>query len=141
MGHLVAIPIVSVGFNFYFPMLICLLSIGTYFRLGSRCLHACGFRQFFDDDHLSGEYVEDGKSLMIIGKSIKCQGEVFIGGEEMNLERRNYGSMNTLSSTTTATQRRDRRRELEQKYGLRSASVMAENSHHKDVNSDSGIGY
>jgi hypothetical protein len=69
MGHLTAIPIVSIGFNFYFPMLICLLSIGTYFRLGSRCLHACGFRQFFDDDDLSAEYVEDGKNLMIRGKA------------------------------------------------------------------------
>ncbi len=64
MGHLTAISIVSLGFNFYFPMLICLLSIGTFFRLGSRCLHACGFRQFFDDDDLSAEYVEDGKNLM-----------------------------------------------------------------------------
>ena len=69
MGHLTAIPIVSVGFNFYFPMLICLLSIGTFFRLGSRCLHACGFRQFFDDDDLSAEYVEDGKSLMSRGNA------------------------------------------------------------------------
>jgi hypothetical protein len=69
MGHLTAIPIVSIGFNFYFPILICLLSIGTYFRLGSRCLHACGFRQFFNDDDLSGEYVEDGKMLMGKGKN------------------------------------------------------------------------
>jgi hypothetical protein len=49
-------------------MLICLLSIGTFFRLGSRCLHACGVRQFFDDDDLSAEYVEDGKNLMKRGK-------------------------------------------------------------------------
>ena len=70
MGHLTAIPIISIGFNFYFPMLICLLSIGTYFRLGSRCLHACGFRQFFDDDELTAECVEDGKNLMDIGNKI-----------------------------------------------------------------------
>jgi len=68
MGHMNVIPIISNGFNFYFPMLICLLSIGTFFRLGSRCLHACGFRQFFDDDNLSAEYVEDGKVLMRRGK-------------------------------------------------------------------------
>jgi hypothetical protein len=68
MGHMDLIPIVSNGFNFYFPMLICLLSIGTFFRLGSRCLHACGFRQFFDDDDLSAEYVEDGKALMRRGR-------------------------------------------------------------------------
>ncbi|UJR07691.1 hypothetical protein I4U23_011976 [Adineta vaga] len=113
MGHLTAIPIVSVGFNFYFPMLICLLSIGTFFRLGSRCLHACGFRQFFDDDDVSAEYVEDGKSLMA-------------------RERRSYGGVDTLANTTTATQRRDRRRELEEKYGLRSASAMAANNLYGD---------
>lgn len=69
MGHLTAIPIVSIGFNFYFPMLILLLSIGTYFRLGSRCLHACGIEQFFDDDDVSSEYVEVGKDLMNRGKN------------------------------------------------------------------------
>ena len=69
MGHMDVIQVISKGFNFYFPMLICLLSIGTFFRLGSRCLHACGVRQFFDDDDLSGEYVEDGKVLMKRGRN------------------------------------------------------------------------
>ena len=71
MGHMDGIKLVTAGLNIYFPMLIFFLSIGTYFRLGSRCLHACGFRQFFDDDDLSGEYVEDGKSLMSIGNETK----------------------------------------------------------------------
>jgi hypothetical protein len=43
-------------------------------------------------------------------------------------ERRNYGGVDTLSNTTTAAQRRDRKRELEEKYGLRSASAMAANN-------------
>jgi hypothetical protein len=68
MGHMDVIPVISKGFYFYFPMLICLLSIGTFFQLGSRCLHKCGVRQFFDDDDLSAEYVEDGKALMKRGK-------------------------------------------------------------------------
>ena len=38
------------------------------------------------------------------------------------LERRNYGGIDTMVNTTTATQRRDRRRELEEKYGLRSTT-------------------
>jgi hypothetical protein len=109
MGHMNFIPIVSNGFNFYFPMLICLLSIGTFFRLGSRCLHTCGYRQFFDDDELSAEYVEDGKALM-------------------RRERRNYGGADTLANTTTVAQRRDRRRELEEKYGIGSARAMASNN-------------
>jgi hypothetical protein len=38
------------------------------------------------------------------------------------LERRNFGGIDTMVNTTTATQRRDRRRELEEKYGLRSTT-------------------
>jgi len=47
-------------------------------------------------------------------------------------ERRGYGGVDTLANTTTATQRRDRRRELEEKYGLRSASAMAANNLYRD---------
>jgi hypothetical protein len=43
------------------------------------------------------------------------------GKFSLNLERRSYGSIDTLASTTTVNQRRDRRRELEEKYGVRSA--------------------
>ncbi|UJR38477.1 hypothetical protein I4U23_031145 [Adineta vaga] len=106
MGRMNVIPIISSGFNFYFPMLVCLLCFGTYFRFGSRCLHIFGVRQFFDDDHISAEYIEDGKNLM-------------------KKERRNYGgvdALSTMGNTTTATQRKDRRKELEEKYGLRSSS-------------------
>ncbi|CAF1331510.1 unnamed protein product [Adineta ricciae] len=109
MGHMNVIPIISSGFNFYFPMLVCLLCVGTYFRFGSRCLHIFGVRQFFDDDHISAEYVEDGKNLM-------------------KKERRSFGGIDILSTvpnTTTASQRRDRRREIEEKYGLRSSSAAA----------------
>jgi hypothetical protein len=38
------------------------------------------------------------------------------------LERRNFGGIDTMINTTTATQRRDRRREFEEKYGLRSTT-------------------
>ncbi|CAM4921388.1 unnamed protein product [Rotaria socialis] len=106
MGRMNVIPIISKGFNFYFPMLICILCVGTYFRLGSRCLHIFGVRQFFDDDEISAEYIEDGKNLM-------------------KRERRNYGgneTLSTMANTTTATQRHDRRKELEEKYGLRSTT-------------------
>lgn len=36
-----------------------------------------------------------------------------------------------MANTTTAAQRRDRRRELEAKYGLRSARAMAANNLHR----------
>jgi len=116
MGQMNLIPMVSKGFNFYFPMLICILCVGTYFRLGSRCLHLFGVRQFFDDDDISAEYIEDGKNLM-------------------KKERRNYGGidqMTSVSNPTTSVQRRDRRKELEEKYGLRSNSSTTREFHSKE---------
>lgn len=124
------IPIISKGFNFYFPTFICLLSIGTFFRLGSRCLHACGFRQFFDDDDLSAEYVQDGKALMKRGGKKTLSRWIFMR-ENFCSERRSYGGTDTLASTTTPAQRRDRRRELEARYGLPSARAMAANKLHR----------
>jgi hypothetical protein len=46
--------------------------------------------------------------------------------------------MDTLSNTTTAAERRDRRRELEEKYGRRSASAMAANKLHHDRSANPG---
>ncbi|CAF1328797.1 unnamed protein product [Rotaria sordida] len=117
MGRMNIIPLISKGFNFNFPMLICLLCVGTYFQLGSRCLHLFGSRQFFDDDDISAEYVEDGKDLM-------------------KKERRNYGGVDAslrMANTTTATQQRDRRRELEEKYRLRSTSKNIISSTSRDA--------
>lgn len=118
MGGLDRIKIISRGFNFYFPMLICLLCLGTYFQLGSRCLHIFGVRQFFDEDEVSAEFIEDGKNLMKRGKMGFLDLE--LKKKKSFVERRNYGGMDTMASTTTTTQRRDRRRELEEKYGLKS---------------------
>lgn len=133
MGTMNLIPIVSKGFNFYFPMLICLLCVGTYFRFGSRCLHIFGIRQFFDDDQISAEYIEDGRNLMKRGRSLLPRIDrdtPFV----VVLERRNFGGIDELpNNTSTAAQRRDRRKELEEKYGLRSLSrETAANDVHSD---------
>ncbi len=52
-----------------------------------------------------------------------------------NLERRNYGGIDTMGNTTTATQRRDRRKELEEKYGLgsRSTNLIPSTSRDEDL--------
>ncbi|KAH9364524.1 hypothetical protein HPB48_022765 [Haemaphysalis longicornis] len=56
MGHLDLIPIVARGFNFYFPTLICVLCLATWWHLGSRLLHCLGFEQFLTDDELTGTW-------------------------------------------------------------------------------------
>lgn len=64
MGHLDLIPIVARGFNLYFPTLICVLCLATWWHLGSRLLHCLGFEQFITDDELTGDLVNEGRDLI-----------------------------------------------------------------------------
>ena len=70
MGHMDVISIISDGFNIYFPIMIVLLCICTYFSLGSRILHFLGINQFIGDDDLTSELSDEGKELVKRGK---CQ--------------------------------------------------------------------
>lgn len=70
MGHMDVIPIISDGFNIYFPIMIVLLCIGTYFSLGSRLLHFLGINQFIGDDDLTQELVDEGREIVNRGKYI-----------------------------------------------------------------------
>jgi hypothetical protein len=65
MGHMDVIAIVSDGFNIYFPTVLLILSVATYFSLGSRLLSALGFHQFVDgDDEMTADLVEEGRDLV-----------------------------------------------------------------------------
>lgn len=68
MGHLDLIPIVARGFNLYFPTLICVLCLATWWHLGSRLLHCLGFEQFITDDELTGDLVNEGRDLIKRGE-------------------------------------------------------------------------
>lgn len=61
------IPIVSDGFNVYFPMMIVALCLATYYSLGSRLLSALGFQQFIGDDELTTDLIEEGKTIVSRG--------------------------------------------------------------------------
>lgn len=64
MGHMDVISFISDGFNIYFPMLIILLCLATFFNLGGHILHFFGFEQFIGDTDLTIELIEDGKNLV-----------------------------------------------------------------------------
>ena len=68
MGHMDVIAIIANGFNIYFPILIVLLCICTYFSLGSRLLSAVGFQQFIGDDDMTQELIDEGRELVARGK-------------------------------------------------------------------------
>nr|SVE91664.1 EOG090X03B7 [Daphnia sinensis] len=65
MGHMDVLPIISDGFNIYFPMAILGLCLATYFSLGARFLTFVGFQQFVDDeDDITADLAEEGRELI-----------------------------------------------------------------------------
>uniref|UniRef100_H2YCM9 Uncharacterized protein n=1 Tax=Ciona savignyi TaxID=51511 RepID=H2YCM9_CIOSA len=65
MGHLDVISIISDGFNIYFPILVCVLCIGTYFNIGQRCLSVLGFQRFVGEgDDMTSDLIEEGRQLV-----------------------------------------------------------------------------
>nr|CAG4649190.1 EOG090X03B7 [Scapholeberis mucronata]SVE93519.1 EOG090X03B7 [Scapholeberis mucronata] len=65
MGHMDVLPIISDGFNIYFPMAILGLCLATYFSLGARLLSFIGFQQFVDDeDDITADLADEGRELI-----------------------------------------------------------------------------
>jgi hypothetical protein len=67
MGHLDVIPLVARGINIYLPILIVLLCLATWFRLGTRFLHSIGVDQFIDDDDMTTELIQSGRAIVSLG--------------------------------------------------------------------------
>lgn len=62
MGHMDVVSIVSDYFNIYFPIALLVLTLATYFSLGTRLLSMLGFQQFLaQDSDVTMELVEEGK--------------------------------------------------------------------------------
>uniref|UniRef100_A0A7E4ZU73 LMBR1 domain-containing protein 2 n=1 Tax=Panagrellus redivivus TaxID=6233 RepID=A0A7E4ZU73_PANRE len=69
MGHLDVIPLIARGINIYLPILIVLLCLGTWFRLGTRFLHSLGIDQFMTDDAMTTEMASGGKRLVAMERN------------------------------------------------------------------------
>lgn len=52
------------GFYIYYPMLVVILCIATYFSLGTRCLNLLGFQQFMGDNEMTSDFIDEGKELI-----------------------------------------------------------------------------
>lgn len=64
MGTQSLLPFISHGFYIYYPMLILLLCLATYYNLGSRCLNLLGFHQYITDDEITSDLVDEGKEII-----------------------------------------------------------------------------
>lgn len=64
MGSMQVLSFIANGFYIYYPMLIVLLCIATYFSLGTRCLNLLGFQQFMTDSEMTSDLIDEGKELI-----------------------------------------------------------------------------
>uniref|UniRef100_A0A3P8WZ08 LMBR1 domain containing 2b n=1 Tax=Cynoglossus semilaevis TaxID=244447 RepID=A0A3P8WZ08_CYNSE len=64
MGSMKVLSFIANGFYIYYPMLIVILCIATYFSLGTRCLNLLGFQQFLGDNEMTSDLIDEGKELI-----------------------------------------------------------------------------
>ena len=86
MGHMDVLGIISDGFNIYFPMVMVMICLATWFSVGSRALNALGFQQFMLNETFAIELVQEGKDLIAREKRKRQRAE-----EAMNRRRDNIG--------------------------------------------------
>ncbi|XP_069740640.1 G-protein coupled receptor-associated protein LMBRD2B isoform X2 [Narcine bancroftii] len=110
MGSMKVVSFIADGFYIYYPMLVLLLCIATYFSLGTRCLNLLGFQQFMGDSEMTSDLVDEGKELL--------------KREKRKRQRQEEGS--------------SRRRVWKERYGNPSAEPVR-NRNHSDVAGDSMV--
>jgi len=62
------IPWLSRGFYIYYPILIFVLCIATFFKLGTRIMSLLGYESFLGEDEFSIDFIDEGKTLMKRGE-------------------------------------------------------------------------
>lgn len=64
MGSMSVLSFIADGFYIYYPILVVVLCIATYFSLGTRCLNLLGFQQFIGDNEMTSDLIDEGKELI-----------------------------------------------------------------------------
>ncbi|KAJ7415001.1 LMBR1 domain-containing protein 2 [Willisornis vidua] len=101
MGSMRVLSFIADGFYIYYPMLVVILCIATYFSLGTRCLNLLGFQQFMGDSEMTSDLIDEGKEL--------------IRREKRKRQRQEEGE--------------NRRREWKERYGNRDDSTRNRAAH------------
>lgn len=97
MGHMDVVSFISDGFNIYFPMLMLLLCLATYFSVGSKLLSIVGFHQFLTDDEVTTDLIDEGKTLIIREKRKRQRLEDTQGRQREFQERFNSSASSVRS--------------------------------------------
>merc|ERR1712168_1155236 len=69
MGHLDILEPLKAKFYMYFPVLILLITISTYKKLGTKCINYIGFFQFLESSE-AGEKENFTKDIISMGKAL-----------------------------------------------------------------------
>ncbi|CAD6195256.1 unnamed protein product [Caenorhabditis auriculariae] len=69
MGHLDVLPILAKGINIYLPICILFFCAINYYRLSTYVLHSLGFDQFVEEDDLTKDMINAGRSLVQIERN------------------------------------------------------------------------
>ncbi|XP_065663092.1 G-protein coupled receptor-associated protein LMBRD2 [Hydra vulgaris] len=64
MGHMDLLSFIAKGFNLYYPIIVLLVCVCTFFSIGNRLLHCLGIQQFLSDDDFSADFVREGKEIV-----------------------------------------------------------------------------
>jgi hypothetical protein len=58
------IPWITEGFYIYYPIIIFLVCIATFFKLGQRLMSCIGYQTFIGEDAFSIDFIDEGKALI-----------------------------------------------------------------------------
>ena len=64
LGNTDLIPWLTSGFNIYYPIIIALICLATFFKLWQRLLALFGYQTFIGEDEFSADYIDEGRALM-----------------------------------------------------------------------------
>ncbi|XP_014832613.1 PREDICTED: LMBR1 domain-containing protein 2 [Poecilia mexicana] len=121
MGSMRVLSFIANGFYIYYPMLIVILCIATYFSLGTRCLNLLGFQQFMDDSEMTSDLIDEGKELI---RRERRKRQRIEDGENRRREwkerygnqREDFGPRNRSSHEMTETNYSESSRDRQVKY-------------------------
>ncbi|TKR77026.1 hypothetical protein L596_018076 [Steinernema carpocapsae] len=136
MGHLDVIPFVAKGINIYLPILIVILCLSTWFRLGTRFLHSLGIDQFVSDDDMTTEMVQSGRAIVAlernrINREINREQREQYWADKLQQNSANRGS-GALGSGSRDVERQDQFDYTNQSFSDRTPIMSAEFGQSRD---------
>ncbi|KAM8865199.1 G-protein coupled receptor-associated protein LMBRD2B-like isoform 1-T2 [Synchiropus picturatus] len=109
MGSMHLLSFISDGFYIYYPMLVLLLCLATFYNLGSRCLNLLGLYQYLGSDESIADLVDEGKQFIRREKR-KLQKCWDVGSRKWAWQQRHNNPKSLLNRNVTSSEEEDDQR-------------------------------